>query len=65
MNLASEAETLRFLNGLWYSYGMRLVRTICQAYELNEEQTDAMEQQLLKPGDWSVQVKQPLSDQKH
>ena len=61
VSIASEQDTVRFLEALWYSFGVRLVRSICKAYDLNEEQTEAMEQQLLKPGDWSLHIKPALT----
>jgi hypothetical protein len=60
MELASEQDTIRFIQTLWFSYGMRLVKDICKAYNLDEEQRDALQEQLLKPNDWDVIIKSPL-----
>ena len=60
MELASEQEATRFIQTLWFSYGMRLVKDICKAYNLNEEQREALQEQLLKPNDWEVIIKPSL-----
>jgi hypothetical protein len=60
MDIASEQETTRFIQTLWFSYGMRLVKDICKAYNLDEEQRDALQEQLLKPNDWEVVIKASL-----
>ena len=60
MDLASEQEAIRFIQTLWFSYGMRLVKDICKAYNLNEEQREALQEQLLKPNDWEVIIKAGL-----
>ena len=56
MELASEADTQRFLQTLWYSWGTRIVREIAKAYNLSPEQTEALEIVLLKPNDWQVVI---------
>lgn len=61
--LATEEETLRFLNALWYSWACRIVRTICEVQELNEEQSDALQTVLLRGNDFSVVSKPPLDEQ--
>ena len=60
MELATEEETLRFINGLWYSWGQRLVKDICRAYTLNSDQEEALTNVLLRPNDWKVVVKPSL-----
>ena len=56
MELASEADTQRFLQTLWYSWGCRIVREIAAAYTLSPEQKEALESVLLKPNDWQVTI---------
>jgi hypothetical protein len=56
MELASEADTKRFLQTIWYSWGTRIVREIAKAYNLSPEQTEALETVLLKPNDWQLQI---------
>jgi hypothetical protein len=56
MELASEADTQRFLQTLWYSWGTRIIREIATAYNLSPEQTEALETVLLKPNDWQVEI---------
>ena len=60
MELATEEETRRFINGLWYSWGQRLVKDICRVYTLNSEQEEALTNILLRPNDWKVVVKPSL-----
>jgi hypothetical protein len=60
MELASEADTQRFLNGLWYSWGQRVVKIICREYKLNSEQEEALINVLLRPNDWTVAVQPSL-----
>jgi hypothetical protein len=60
MELASEADTLRFLNGLWYSWGQQIVKIICRGYKLDAEQEEAMINILLRPNDWQVRIKPSL-----
>ncbi len=52
--LASEQATQRFLEGLWLSFGVRVVQTISSVCGLNDEQKEALEEKLLKPNDWQV-----------
>ncbi len=52
--LASEQTTQRFLEGLWLSFGVRVVQTISAVCGLNDEQKEALEEKLLKPNDWQV-----------
>ncbi len=56
MAIASEEDTLHFINALWFQWGITLVRTIAQEYNLNEEQTEAITNLLLRPNDWIVEV---------
>lgn len=51
---ASEPATQRFLEGLWLSFGVRVVQTISNVCGLNDEQKEALEEKLLKPNDWQV-----------
>ncbi len=60
--LATEEETLRFLNGLWYSWACRIVRIICQTQGLDEEQSDALQTVLLRGNDFSVICKPSLHE---
>ncbi len=60
MDIATEEETERFIGGLWYSWGQRLVKDICRAYKLGDEQEEALINVLLRPNDWKVVVKQSL-----
>lgn len=52
--LATEEETLRFLQALWYRWGCRVVAEISSATGLTPEQKEAVETVLLKPNDWKV-----------
>ena len=58
MELASEADTHRLLQTLWYSWGCQIVREIAIAYNLSPEQTEALETVLIKPNDWQVNSKE-------
>ena len=58
--LASEEETNQFLQKLWFDFGLRLVRSIAIAYNLNETQSEALQDVLLKPNSWDIHVKAPL-----
>ncbi len=60
--LASEEETLQFLNGLWYSWACRIVRIICETQGLNDEQSDALQTILLRGNDFSVLCKPSLDE---
>jgi hypothetical protein len=62
MNIATEEETLRFLNVVWIDWGTRLVRQIAAKYELDEEQADALQQVLVRPNDWLVEVETDQSE---
>ncbi len=59
--IATEEETQRFLQILWYDFGVRLVRSIARAYSLSQEQKEALEDVLLKPNDWKLAVKPDLA----
>jgi hypothetical protein len=56
MHFASEDDTRRFLQGLWFEWGSRLIRTISKEYTLSDEQTDALLTILLRPNDWILHV---------
>lgn len=60
--LATEDETLQFLNGLWYSWACRIVRIICEVQGLDAEQTDALQTILLRGNDFSVVSKPSLDE---
>ena len=60
MDIATEEETTRFINGLWYSWGQRLVKDICRVYKLGSEQEEALINVLLRPNDWKVIIKPAL-----
>jgi len=57
---ATEAETLRFLEGLWFRHGQAIVKRIVEVYELTEDQKEALEEVLLRPNDWSVIISPAL-----
>jgi len=61
MELATEAETKRFLSGLFYAWGERILRSINKHYALNTEQQEALELILLKPNNWQLVIKPPLT----
>ena len=61
MNSATEGETLRFLEGLWFRHGQAIVQKIMEVYELREDQREALEEVLLRPNDWSVIISPPLN----
>lgn len=56
MKLASPDETKRFLSTLWFQWGVTLVKMIAVQYSLNEQQSEALCDMLLKPNDWVVEV---------
>ena len=60
METATEEVTLRFLEGLWFRHGQRIIKIIVQHYNLSLEQEEALEEVLLKPNDWLVEVLPPL-----
>lgn len=56
MNLASEEATVRFLEGLWFHWGQRIVQRIATVYDLSEGQRDALETILLPSNGWDVRI---------
>ncbi len=58
--LATEEETNKFLQKLWFDFGLRLVRSIATAYNLNEYQSEALQDVLLKPNSWDIRIKPAL-----
>ena len=56
MNIASEEATVRFLEGIWFRWGQRIVQRIADIYELSDEQRDAFETILLPTNGWNVQI---------
>ena len=56
MHIATSEETQRFLSTLWFQWGMTLVKKIATEYSLNEYQTDALSDILLKPNDWCIEI---------
>jgi hypothetical protein len=56
MQIASPEETQRFLSTLWFQWGMTLVKKIATEYSLNEHQTEALSDILLKPNDWVIDI---------
>jgi hypothetical protein len=58
--LASEQDTMRLLQSLWYGFGVRLVNDLCRIYQATPEQREALEGLFLKPNDWIVTVKPPV-----
>jgi hypothetical protein len=61
MEFATEEETNRFLNSLFFSWGQKIVILLSKEYGLNEEQTYILETMLLKPNAWQVIVKPSLT----
>jgi hypothetical protein len=61
MEIATEEETSRFINGLFYAWGQRLIYDISNAYNLNEEQKEVLETILLKPNNWFLEINMPLT----
>lgn len=61
MDLATEEATLRFLEGLWFRNGQAIINVIINEYNLNEEQIELLENKLMKPNDWIVNVLPSLS----
>ena len=57
MELATEKETLGFLNSLFFRWGQDILEILSTSYELSDEQREALEEILLKPNDWQVVVK--------
>ena len=60
MNLATEGATLHFLEGLWFRHAQTIVSAITREYNLNEEQIELLENTLLRPNDWVVNILPPL-----
>lgn len=58
---ASEAQTKRFLEDLWYRWGQKLIRECAKHYSLSKEQQEALESVLLRPNDWVLEVALPLA----
>jgi len=61
MEFATEEETKRFLSGLFYAWGQRIINLISKSYSLNQEQKEALELILLKPNNWQLHIKEPLA----
>jgi len=61
MELATEEATLRFLEGLWFRHGQAIVKALIKEYTLTPEQSEILEDELLKPNDWIVKILPPLS----
>ena len=61
MDLATEEATHRFLEGLWFRHGQVIVKAIIKEYKLNDEQSEILENALLKPNDWTVKILPSLS----
>jgi hypothetical protein len=60
--LATEDETLSFLNALWYSWACRVVGIICEVQGLDTEQANALQTILLRVNDFSVLSKPSLDE---
>jgi hypothetical protein len=60
MEFATEEETNRFLNSLFFSWGQKIVTLLSKEYKLNEEQAYVLETMLLKPNAWQVVIKPSL-----
>ncbi len=51
---ATEEDTLRFLNTLWYTVAMRIVNKVIEVTDLDEERRDALRAAALRPMDFRV-----------
>jgi hypothetical protein len=60
MLTATEEDTLRFVESLWFRHGQVVINRIIAIYKLNEDQREALEEILLRPNDWIVNISQPL-----
>jgi hypothetical protein len=60
MELATEKETLGFLNSLFFRWGQHILGILSTSYELSDEQREALEEILLKRNDWQVVIKPPI-----
>jgi hypothetical protein len=60
MLIATEGDTLRFLESLWFRQGQIIVNRIVEIYKLNEDQREALEEILLRPNDWIVTICPPM-----
>jgi hypothetical protein len=60
MELATEEETNRFLNRLFFSWGQKIIQVLSKEYNLNEDQVYVLETKLLKPNDWLVIIQPPI-----
>jgi hypothetical protein len=58
--MASEKDTLRFLETIWFRHGQSIVQEIMKIYNLTQEQKEALDEVLLKPGDWIVKILPPV-----
>jgi hypothetical protein len=64
MELYTTDETKSFIGGIFYRYGLSIIRRVCELYELNEEQEAALQTVLMNSGDWQIFVKEPLNQEK-
>ena len=60
MEIATEEDTLRFLEGLWFRHGQLILNKIMKLYNVTEEQREILENTILRPNDWSVEVEEAL-----
>ena len=51
---ATEEDTMRFLNTLWYNVAMRIVNKVIEVTDLDEERRDALKVAALRPMDFKV-----------
>lgn len=51
---ATEEDTLRFLNTLWYMVATRIVNKVIEVTDLDEERRDALRVAALRPMDFRV-----------
>lgn len=56
----TDEETKRFLSGIFYRYGLAILNRICEIYELDSTQKDALESIFFSASDWQIQVKDSL-----
>lgn len=60
METVTDDETIRFLSGIFYRYGMQLFHRLCELYPLNDEQKEAIQEILFSPGDWQVSIQEAI-----
>ena len=61
MEIATEKETYHFLDALFFSWGQSVLKSICNEYDLNEDQKSAIYDLIMKPNNWQVTIKDSLT----